>query len=188
VLSIYRRHRKKCPHAEDRVSRKCRCALWAKGTVEGKPYQKSLKTRNFERAEQLKRKIETGVQPNDERKNISTKDALAAFIKDFEGNGNANPEEVGNEFYGGGGSASALALPYYEDFLNLGNNAGSNILAELYSLNTNGSSSNNIQQVQAAIQTAFNNYIAYLQCSYQMTGNNGQPYGNNSCPSPLYLW
>jgi integrase len=85
VLSVYRRHREKCPHADDRVSRKCRCALWAKGTVEGKPYQKSLKTRNFERAEQLARKTENGVQPKEQPKGITIKDALAAFIKDCEG-------------------------------------------------------------------------------------------------------
>jgi hypothetical protein len=83
LLSVYRRHREKCPHAEDRVSRKCRCALWAKGTVEGKLYQKSLKTRNFERAEQLKRNIENGSQPK-QPKGITIKDALTAFIKDCE--------------------------------------------------------------------------------------------------------
>jgi site-specific recombinase XerD len=85
VLSVYRRHREKCPHADDRISRKCRCALWAKGTIEGKPYQKSLKTRNFERAEQLARKIENGVQAKQQPKGITTKEALAAFIKDCEG-------------------------------------------------------------------------------------------------------
>ena len=55
MLSIYRRHRAKCKFAEDRVSKKCRCTLWATGTLEGKPYRRSLKTRSFERAEQLKR-------------------------------------------------------------------------------------------------------------------------------------
>jgi len=42
--------------------------------------------------------------------------------------------------------------------------------------------------VQAAVQTAFNNYIYYLECSGGMTGNNGQPNGityGRICP-PTY--
>ena len=60
MLTIYRRHKGKCKHAADRISKLCRCALWAKGTLEGKPYQKSLKTRSFERAQQVIRDIEDG--------------------------------------------------------------------------------------------------------------------------------
>jgi integrase/recombinase XerD len=83
VLSIYRRHREKCKFADDRISKQCRCPLWATGTLEGQHYRKSLKTRSFERAEQLKRNIENGKQP-DQPKSITIKDALAAFIKDCE--------------------------------------------------------------------------------------------------------
>jgi integrase/recombinase XerD len=83
VLSIYRRHRLKCKHTEDRISKQCRCPLWATGTIESKPYRRSLKTRSFERAEQLKREIENGSKP-DQPKSITIKDALAAFIKDCE--------------------------------------------------------------------------------------------------------
>ena len=80
MLSLYRRHRSKCPQANDRISRKCRCAIWATGTIEGKPFRQSLKTRNFERAEILKRKLEDGVTPRE--KGITIKDATDAFIKD----------------------------------------------------------------------------------------------------------
>jgi integrase len=83
VLSIYRRHRLKCKHAEDRISKQCRCPLWATGTLEGNPYRRSLKTRSFERAEQLKREIENGNKP-EQPQGITIKDALAAFIKDCE--------------------------------------------------------------------------------------------------------
>jgi hypothetical protein len=31
VLTLYRRHRADCPHAEDRYYRKCRCAMWCAG-------------------------------------------------------------------------------------------------------------------------------------------------------------
>jgi hypothetical protein len=87
VLSLYRRHRSKRPHADDRISRKCRCAIWATGTIEGKPFRQSLKTRNFERAETLKRKLEDGVTPRE--KGITIKDATDAFIKDCQAR---NPE------------------------------------------------------------------------------------------------
>jgi len=93
-------------------------------------------------------------------------------------NGNANPQEVGNEVYTDG-SFSELAIPYIEDFYNTGNNNGATILNELYYLNTGGSNSDTIQQVQVAIQTAFNNYISYLECANQMTGANGA-WNNNA--------
>lgn len=63
MLSIYRRHRERCPHADDRLSKRCRCTLWVSGTVEGKPVRESLKTRNWERAEQLKRERESNITP-----------------------------------------------------------------------------------------------------------------------------
>jgi integrase/recombinase XerD len=84
VLSIYRRHRTECKHADDRMSKQCRCPLWATGTHEGAPYRKSLKTRSFERAEQLKREIENG-KKSQKPKGITIRDALGAFIKDCEG-------------------------------------------------------------------------------------------------------
>jgi integrase len=65
------------------MSKQCRCPLWATGTLEGAPYRKSLKTRSFERAEQLKREIENGNKP-EQLKSITIKDALAAFITDCE--------------------------------------------------------------------------------------------------------
>lgn len=61
---------------------KCRCPLWGKGMLEGEPYQKSLKTRSFGRAQQIIREIEDGKRPKE--KHISIKDALAAFITECE--------------------------------------------------------------------------------------------------------
>jgi|HubBroStandDraft_6_1064221.scaffolds.fasta_scaffold341999_2 site-specific recombinase XerD len=84
VLSIYRRHREACKYGDDRVSKKCRCALWAKGTLEGKPFQKSLKTRNFERAEQIKRTLEDGIQAKEQPKAVTVKSALASYVKESE--------------------------------------------------------------------------------------------------------
>lgn len=80
MLSIYRRHKPKCKYADNRTSKQCRCPLWATGTLEGNIFRRSLKTRSFERAEQIKRNIEDGNQPKG--KGISVADALASYIKD----------------------------------------------------------------------------------------------------------
>jgi len=80
-MVVYRRHKNSCPHKHDRISKQCRCPLWAKGIVEGKPYQKSLKTRNFGRAEKRAREIQDGETP---ALKITVKHALDAFIKDCE--------------------------------------------------------------------------------------------------------
>lgn len=85
MLTVYRRHRSKCKFAADRISMKCRCALWAKGTLEGEPYQKSLKTRSFERAQQIIRDIEDGKkEPEPKKEPITVKHACKAFIADCE--------------------------------------------------------------------------------------------------------
>jgi integrase/recombinase XerD len=82
VLTLWRRHRSKCSHIGDRYFRKCRCAVWCEGTVEGKYIRHSLQTRSWERGEELKRQLEDGKQP--EQKGITIKDALDAFIRDCE--------------------------------------------------------------------------------------------------------
>jgi integrase/recombinase XerD len=85
MLAVYRRHRSKCKFADDRISMKCRCALWAKGTLEGEPYQKSLKTRSFERAQQLVREIEEGKKPIADKPKIPTiEEAVTKFMADAE--------------------------------------------------------------------------------------------------------
>jgi integrase len=84
VLTVYRRHKEKCKFADDRVSRKCRCSLWATGTFDGGPYRKSLKTRSFERAQQIIREIEDGNRKKEAPKIVTVKHALDAFFADCE--------------------------------------------------------------------------------------------------------
>jgi integrase len=89
VLTIYRRHRSKCPQKGDRISRRCRCTLWFKGTLFGKPYQKSAKTRNWEAAEKIRRQLEAGQQialPN----SVTLKEASERFIADLQAQNRAN--------------------------------------------------------------------------------------------------
>lgn len=83
MLTIYRRHKSTCKCKDDRISKRCRCALWVKGTLEGEPYQKSLKTRSFERAEQLKKDIENG-KPKESEKGVSIQHAVDAFLQECE--------------------------------------------------------------------------------------------------------
>jgi integrase/recombinase XerD len=60
MLTLYRRHTKDCA-STDRYYKRCKCPMWAEGTVEGKYLRSSLKTRSWERAEELKREMERGV-------------------------------------------------------------------------------------------------------------------------------
>ena len=83
VLSIYRRHRATCKFSDDRISKRCRCPLWATGSLDGKPYRSTLKTRSFERAQQTVAKIEEGKQP-ERLKAVTVTEALDAFLRDCE--------------------------------------------------------------------------------------------------------
>ena len=89
--------------------------------------------------------------------------------------GNANPQEVGNQFFDNTGANTSQANLYVADFFNTGSPKGINIQDELYNLNNSGTPGNATLQVQAAIQVAFTNYLLYLECSGSATGNNGRP-------------
>jgi hypothetical protein len=58
MLTLWRRHKSKCEHKDDRYWRKCRCTMWREGTVEGRYERHSLKTRSWERAEEIRRGLE----------------------------------------------------------------------------------------------------------------------------------
>lgn len=82
MLTLYRRHSALCPHLEDRHFRKCKCAIWCEGTIEGNYRRESLKTRSWERAEQLKRDMEdprTPVAPK-----LTLQEAIDIFTTDLQ--------------------------------------------------------------------------------------------------------
>jgi integrase/recombinase XerD len=85
VLTLYRRHRAKCPHRDDRYYRKCRCAVWCEGTVKGDYIRRSLKTRSWECGEQSKRDIENEKEPAATPPSIpSVGSAVEKFLMDAE--------------------------------------------------------------------------------------------------------
>src|SRR5579862_3395678 len=85
MLSIFRRHGIRCQHksaprGERRKLRNCSCALWADGIVGGKEIRKSLKTRNWQRAQKLVRNMEIADKEPDER--ITIERACKSFLED----------------------------------------------------------------------------------------------------------
>lgn len=77
MLTIYRRHRKRCKNRSDRYAKRDKCACWIEGTTEGKYIRQSLKTRSWERAEELKREFEDAGRPRPIV--LSVSDAVASF-------------------------------------------------------------------------------------------------------------
>jgi len=54
VLTIYRRHRKSCKQRmEGRGYRRCLCPIWVDGSLNGLEMRKSLRLRDWQRAQEL---------------------------------------------------------------------------------------------------------------------------------------
>lgn len=85
MLHVYRRHNPaRCEHTE-RTWRRCSCPLWVDGTLSGRRYHKTLKTRNWEAAQKLTQTLEASGKPEPTAKTIQ--EATDAFIRDAEARG-----------------------------------------------------------------------------------------------------
>ena len=83
MLTIYRRHTHRCTHREEgRGYRRCRCPIWADGSLDGADIRKSLNLRNWEKAQQLVRSWEAERKTVDEEPPISVQEACEEFIAD----------------------------------------------------------------------------------------------------------
>ncbi len=108
----------------------------------------------------------------------------------YVGNNFVNPSELGNQYFDSSntsGGLSALGQLYQNDFFNNSPLGGISIWDELYTQNTSSGNGNSAQQVAAATQVAFQNYLLYLECTGNSTGNNGivatcMSFNNNVCP------
>ena len=82
MLKVYRRHNPaKCSHTE-RDWRRCTCPLWVDGTLNRKRYHKTLRTRDWARAQKLAQDLEAAGKPPEATKTIE--EATDAFIRDCE--------------------------------------------------------------------------------------------------------
>jgi integrase/recombinase XerD len=77
MLTIYRRHRNSCRNRHDRYAKRDKCACWIEGTIDGKYIRQALKTRSWERAEELKREFEDSSCPRPVT--LSVGDAIEKF-------------------------------------------------------------------------------------------------------------
>jgi len=109
----------------------------------------------------------------------------------------ANPQEIGNQYFNSNNNGTtAQGQAYLNDWSNTGSPGGINIQDELYNLYSyNNNSGLPTEQVAAATQVAYWNYISYLIChasnSTGLTGNNTQAgvlqcdsnNNNTACPN-----
>ncbi|MGH9616744.1 MAG: hypothetical protein ACRD28_08370, partial [Acidobacteriaceae bacterium] len=63
MLTLYRRHLKRCSKTEDRYWKRCSCPMWVEGTVNGSYLRRSLRTGSWERAQGLAQQIECADDP-----------------------------------------------------------------------------------------------------------------------------
>jgi integrase/recombinase XerD len=63
MLTLYRRHLKRCSRKEDRYWKRCSCPMWVEGTVNGSYTRRSLQTASWERAQGLAQQIESADDP-----------------------------------------------------------------------------------------------------------------------------
>jgi integrase/recombinase XerD len=85
MLTIYRRHRKNCKQRiEGRDYRRCLCPIWVDGSLDGVEIRKSLRLRDWQRAQDLVRKWEADGQRVEKLKPLTVKEACEKFVADAE--------------------------------------------------------------------------------------------------------
>ncbi len=85
MLTIYRRHRKACKQRFDgRAYRRCLCPIWLDGSLNGVEIRKSLRLRDWQRAQDLVRQWEAEGQRVEKPKPLTVKEACEKFVADAE--------------------------------------------------------------------------------------------------------
>ena len=86
MLNIYRRHRRSCSHRNDgRDYRRCHCPIWVDGFLNGKETRRSLKLRDWEKAQgeirkwETEGKVTTDVPPEP----VTVQEACQEFLRDL---------------------------------------------------------------------------------------------------------
>jgi hypothetical protein len=85
MLTIYRRHRKNCKQkAEGREYRRCLCPIWVDGSLNGVEMRKSLRLRDWQRAQDLVRQWEADGKLIEKPTPLTLKEGCDKFIADAE--------------------------------------------------------------------------------------------------------
>jgi integrase/recombinase XerD len=86
MLTLYRRHLKRCSKSEDRYWKRCSCPMWVEGTANGEYIRRSLRTASWERAQGLAQKLESAEDskplPEKREQPISIEQAVDEYLAD----------------------------------------------------------------------------------------------------------
>lgn len=92
MLGIYRRHLKRCGHrGEGRKYRRCLCPIWADGQIGGKEIHRSLRTRDWQKAQSTIREWEAAGEIAAQPVAITLEHACSEFLKDASARGLREP-------------------------------------------------------------------------------------------------
>lgn len=86
MLTLYRRHLKRCSKTDDRYWKRCSCPMWVEGTVSGTYIRRSLQTASWERAQNLAHEIEIADDPKavpaQKEEPVTLKQAVDEYLAD----------------------------------------------------------------------------------------------------------
>ena len=94
MLTIYRRHKKVCPHrTEGRKYRRCRCPIWVDGFLGSREVRQSLRLRDWEKAQSLIREWEAEGEETTQNPSgpVTIQAACDQFLQDAEARGLREP-------------------------------------------------------------------------------------------------
>ncbi|OLC97693.1 MAG: hypothetical protein DMG35_15875 [Acidobacteria bacterium] len=84
MLTLYRRHKPTCPHfSEGRSYHHCKCAIWADGVLAGREVRKSLRTRDWTKANRMVQKWEAEEQIIERAAPVTLADAWKSLLADL---------------------------------------------------------------------------------------------------------
>ena len=85
MLTLYRRHKSTCQHfSEGRRFHHCKCAIWADGVLGGREIRRSMRTRDWTKANRDVQKWEAAERVEEQGAPVSLTDAWESFLADLE--------------------------------------------------------------------------------------------------------
>lgn len=85
MLTLYRRHKPTCSHfREGRKFHHCKCAIWADGILGGREIRRSMRTRDWTKANRDVQKWEAAERMSEQGAPVSIADAWESFLADLE--------------------------------------------------------------------------------------------------------